>query len=451
MRSVGTLSTVHVAEVAGLGAVLAYVLGVQAAANSGDYELWAALTFVPILVLVSVYLIERASRVEQGPWLLRLLLVAFALKALATVARYWMAFVMYDGVADAGVYHDEGTRLAISYRAGDFTAELSRDFIGTGFIQALTGALYTLTGSSIYVAYAFFAWLGFWGLYFFVLAFRTALPDGDQRRYAVLVLLLPSMLFWPSGLGKEAWMTLGIGLTAVGTARLLRSHRQWLVPLSSGLVATALVRPHITAALFAGIAAAVVLRKSQHPATLLTPLTRAAAIGTVLLVGMVIVNRTAEFLGIGDLSTSNVDAAIAETGESTAQGGSEFEAQQVNSPLMMPWATLSVLFRPFPFEVDSAQALLAAAEGSLLMLLTVMSLRRLRWIAGRLRDYPYLIVCIVYTLLFVYAFSSFANFGILTRQRVQVLPFVLVFLALPRPLHPRGDSAAHRNLQEATR
>ena len=34
--------------------------------------------------------------------------------------------------------------------------------------------------------------------------------------------------------------------------------------------------------------------------------------------------------------------------------------------------------------------------------------------------------------MFVIAFSSFSNFGILTRQRTQVLPLVLVLLVLPR-------------------
>jgi hypothetical protein len=46
-------------------------------------------------------------------------------------------------------------------------------------------------------------------------------------------------------------------------------------------------------------------------------------------------------------------------------------------------------------------------------------------------DTPYLIMAGIYSLLFVYGFSSFANYGILVRQRVQVLPFLLVFVAMP--------------------
>ena len=48
-----------------------------------------------------------------------------------------------------------------------------------------------------------------------------------------------------------------------------------------------------------------------------------------------------------------------------------------------------------------------------------------------MRRSPYLAFCVSYVLLFVVAFSSFGNFGILTRQRVQVFPFFLVLLAVP--------------------
>ena len=39
----------------------------------------------------------------------------------------------------------------------------------------------------------------------------------------------------------------------------------------------------------------------------------------------------------------------------------------------------------------------------------------------------------------VFAFSSVGNFGIITRQRTQVFPFVLVLLALPLPVR-RSES-----------
>ena len=97
---------------------------------------------------------------------------------------------------------------------------------------------------------------------------------------------------------------------------------------------------------------------------------------------------------------------------------------------MIP-AFVTVFFRPFPFEVSTAQGLMSAAEGALLVLLAILSWRRIRSIPRLFRTRPYVAFCVGYVLVFVYAFSSFSNFGILARQRVQALPFLLVFLALP--------------------
>ncbi|MDQ3628148.1 MAG: hypothetical protein M3419_04955, partial [Actinomycetota bacterium] len=307
-----------------------------------------------------------------------------------------------------------------------------------------------VTGPSIFVAYAVFSWLGFWGLYFLYKAFRIGVPDGDPKRYAVLVLLLPSMLFWPSGLGKEAWMTLGIGVFAYGVAKLFAGGSGWLLPLLLGTAATAITRPHITAALFAGLCVAFVLRRSLHPWSYLTPVARMASVVAMVLVGLVVVHQAADFLKVEEVSVSGFEESIDETGEATSQGGSEYDSAAVNSPTDVPLAVITVLFRPFVFEAGNAQLLVAAAEGSLLLLLAFLSLPRLRSLPGRLRRQPYLLFAGTYSLLFIYAFSNFANFGILTRERVQVLPFALIFLALPLVRRPADDVDTHVALPQPT-
>ena len=195
--------------VSGVVIIASYVTLTAWAATGATYEVWSALLFIPLLLLVSLPMLARAGARDPDPRFIRLLVLAFVLKCFSTVARYLMAFVLYDGVADASLYDTEGERLAEQYRDGNFDAEIGRRFVGTGFIRVFTGAIYTVTGPSIYVGYAVYGWLGFWGLYFLYRAFRVAVPDGDAHRYALLVLFLPSMLFWPSGLGKEAFMTFG--------------------------------------------------------------------------------------------------------------------------------------------------------------------------------------------------------------------------------------------------
>ena len=82
------------------------------------------------------------------------------------------------------------------------------------------------------------------------------------------------------------------------------------------------------------------------------------------------------------------------------------------------------------------QMVLAALEGMLLMALLIF---RFRWIINALKSIkrqPYVAMALAYTAMFVVAFSGFANFGLLARERVQLFPLYLVLFAIP----PRAAS-----------
>jgi hypothetical protein len=136
--------------------------------------------------------------------------------------------------------------------------------------------------------------------------------------------------------------------------------------------------------------------------------------------------------------------------ERTSSGGSEFTPASVaDSPLNLPEAAITVLFRPFPTEAHNAQALASALEGAFLMLVVVL---RFRWIAAALRSArttPYLVFAITYTVLFVVGYSTFSNFGILARERVQLYPLFLVLLSVPPADRPTRPDQAMRRREEA--
>ena len=48
---------------------------------------------------------------------------------------------------------------------------------------------------------------------------------------------------------------------------------------------------------------------------------------------------------------------------------------------------------------------------------------------------PFVVLCATYSLLFIVAFSAIGNFGIISRQRSLVYPFVIVLLTLPLGRH----------------
>jgi hypothetical protein len=372
------------------------------------------------------------ARREPDVVVARLLLIAPILKLAMAVARFAVAFVLYDGSADAAVYHDNGVRLSGFFDEGVFAVELGKPFVGGGSIRALTGLLYVVTGPTMLGAFFVFSWIGFWGLYLFYRAFRLAVPDGDHRRYAFMVLLLPSLLFWPSSLGKEAIMTLALGLVAYGSARLLVHRPHGLLIVGLGLVTMGAVRPHVGAMAAVGLTAAFVSRRTPKGAALTAPLTKLVGLILLGLVLVVAVTQTKALLGIDEFNTEALEAARAEVSTRTDEAGSTFTPVATDfEPLRFHVALASVLFRPFPWEAGSAQGTIASLEGLTLLVLFVVGWRRLLGAVRTILRAPYVVMCITYTVLFTYGFSSFANFGILTRQRVQVLPFALVLLALP--------------------
>ena len=70
-------------------------------------------------------------------------------------------------------------------------------------------------------------------------------------------------------------------------------------------------------------------------------------------------------------------------------------------------------------------------ETTIALALCAVSWKRLRNVPSMALRRPYVLFCLVYTGIFAFAWSSFANLGALARQRVQVWPFVLLLLALP--------------------
>ena len=404
------------------------------------YDVWGALWLGPALIAVSVPLLLRFARNEADPRVGRILVFALVLKLLMAVPRYYMVAVLYE-TGDSFRYADTGKELRLAFLQGDFTlAALGSDRrTGTQFVEIVTGVVYTLIGPSFIGGFVFFSWLSFWGLFFFYRAFRAGIPDGDASRYAVLLFFLPSMLFWPSSIGKEAWMTLVLGVTTYGCALLLTRKRGAGIYFTAGIAGVLMVRPHMALLVVAGLGLGYVIRAfgSERGVALgrIRTLIGLTAIG---LVTMLVIRRVSVYFGIDEFNLDAATETLEYAEDQTGQGGSAFVG---GGPSLrhLPMNIVTVLFRPFAFEVNSVATLLAALEGTMLMVLFILALPRLRAIPRRLRKQPYIAYAITYVILFCFMFSAFQNFGILARQRVLVFPLVLVLLALPLQTRRRPD------------
>jgi hypothetical protein len=81
--------------------------------------------------------------------------------------------------------------------------------------------VYLVTGTSRWAGSIVFAWLAFGGRLLMWRALRRAVPEADDKRYLLLLLFFPSLLYWPASIGKEALMMLALGVVSYAAAQLL--------------------------------------------------------------------------------------------------------------------------------------------------------------------------------------------------------------------------------------
>lgn len=398
------------------------------------YDTWAAVLIAPVLLVVSLPFLSRQATKEGDRRIFVFLTIALIVKLAGAFLAYYVAFDVYGGLADANLYYEKGVEISEGFRAGDYDTGLD-NIGGTNFPMFLNGIIFTLIRPTKLGGFLIYAWLAFWGLFFFYRAFLIAVPEGRSRTYAALLFFLPSSVVWTALMGKDPWMVLTLGIAAYGIARIL-SQRTWrgLAIAGLGLWAAAIVRPHVAAMIAVAAAGAYLLARPRPELRQLAVVVKTMGLIAVAVIAVLLVRQADRFLEErGVDADKGVTSALEDSSRGGASGGSLFAPQIIRSPKGVPGAVLTVLFRPFVTEVNTVQGMVAAAEGLFLLGLCVI---RARWIGQALRSVrrrPYIAVALAFTAMFIFAFSSFANFGLLARQRVQLIPLFLVLLSVPPP------------------
>jgi hypothetical protein len=295
-----------------------------------------------------------------------------------------------------------------------------------------TGVVYYLFGRDLIAGFFVYSLIAFAGSYLWYRAAVVAIPFLDRRLFFLLMFFAPSLVFWPAGVGKEALMQFGLGSVALGVAYILtdRMLHGILVALP-GAWLTYAVRAHLLGLTAIALAFSYVLGRRRRLAPEAgTSLFRPIGIVLVVLIAAFAVTQGAKQLHISALSPSSVQQELVATSNSTTQEGSAFQTNVSLSPLHLPQDAITVLLRPFPWEVQSKNQILASLEGIALVGFMFIRRKSLALSLRKLREVPFLFYAWILTLLYVLLFQAFGNFGLLVRERSIVLPALYVLLAL---------------------
>ena len=164
-----------------------------------------------------------------------------------------------------------------------------------------------------------------------------------------LVVVMPSVGFWGGAIGKDAFAVLGTALFC--WALIGGKIKIW--PLIFGTFLMMIVRPHIGILMLVAIGASSVFAKDIAARFRLPLLVGVASVFFIILPSLLLyVGLDAEFLTEGILET------LDDRQDAFADSGSFISL--VDMPLAL--RPFSYLFRPFPFEANSATQLVASLQ-----------------------------------------------------------------------------------------
>lgn len=426
---------------------LGYGLAMAVAVSTTSYDTWGGAVVAAVLAAIFFPVLTRLARQDPDPWMARIFIGAFVVKQIGSYIRYYAVTEVLGG--DAIEYAKAAKVLAPVLRAQDYSSpEWDRyvpDLSGTNSLRLITAIVYNFFGTSFLGGFMVFGALSFIGTYLVFRSYRMAIPEGPHRRFAAMLFLAPTLVFWPSSIGKDAWLVFTIGLTVYGATRMYLLAPGGLILVAAGLAGSGLVRPHITLLLLTSlIIGRVIGRTRRHERGRFRGFVRFVVTAGFLVVAIAFTTaRTQDFFD--SLGDGSITGALDETQRRSSKGSAEFTPARVTSPTGVPLALATVLFRPFPNEAHNQFAQFTSLEGVVLALMTVASARSLMGLPKLVRRYPLVALALVYSLLFVIAFSAVGNFGILARQRSQLYPLFLILLALPRL--PRRPSRRERQAE----
>jgi hypothetical protein len=399
--------------------------------RAGDVLLDPLGTALAVTLVVVIGLAVANSRLPRS--LKNLVYAALALRVVGAAVRYAVLFGVYRGSGDARRYYSRGLEDAASYWALDFSPLLDSSgwwgtkWWGAQFVVFSSSSVLSFLGPSMPGAFLVFSLLAFLGLSGFVLAFRRAYPDVAAVRYARWIWLFPALWYWPSSIGKEAIVLMGLGLAIAGYVG--RNGRINWILLFGGMFFVFAIRPQVAAVVIFSLVIAHWLSLMQGRWTLGRVVQGAVLFGA----GMAGIWLAMQKIGVGGFDVEGVQGYMEDKTGRGAGGGSAIDEVGVGLG-GVPLALVNILVRPFLWEARSLMVLITSLEITLFWVIAWYRrdalLRSLRyWHTDRL-----LRVAIPFIVVYSLTLGMvIANLGIITRQRIFLFPFLFLLLeAAPR-------------------
>ncbi|QED28705.1 hypothetical protein FRD01_15975 [Microvenator marinus] len=313
----------------------------------------------------------------------------------------------------------------------------------TGVMFGLSALVSLFVGDSILSKCLVFSLASFVGKLALYFGLKTQLSPRYHPRAMVAALLIPSVVFWSSGIIKESVAMTGLGFMFYGLSSLIR-HRKpnpyFLVFLSIGMLLTFITKSYVLVVICIAGLGWFLADHFNRNARLTLRLWHLVLISSVAVLAMLGMGRLFPEYSLEEVAQ---ETATLQEAYRRQEGGSSFQVQAVSKEqgirgqiANLPIAIVSTLFRPFFFESRNPAMFVNSLETTLILWLLLLTLHRrgVRPTFQTIISNPFLLFCFGYVLIFAVALGLAAtNLGTLSRYRIPMVPlfWVLVLLLVP--------------------
>jgi hypothetical protein len=327
-------------------------------------------------------------------------------------------FYIYNFGGDASYYWDAPKTMSLTT-----IVDLVKTGSASGVIYLINYIPSNVFQLSFFTGNMLYACLGYFGFLYFFKTIQYIFGDfSELKKLRILgirwfpwIWFLPNLHFWSSGIGKDTILFFSISLFVYSLQNLKTRWIPWLVSIFLALV----IRPHILLFLIVSFGIGYVfdgkLKNYQK-----------AFIGLIFIAGFVLIfDYVLQFVQLESLDSSVIEEYASTKASSLNKAGSGSGIDVSDYPFILKFFTF--LYRPLFFDINGILAMVASFENLILLIFTILVLRRKPIEA--IKKSNFLIKgMIIYFLLGAVAFSLIlGNLGIMLRQKNMFIPIFIVF------------------------
>lgn len=306
-------------------------------------------------------------------------------------------------------------------------------------------ALFYLIGAKSFIITSFivccFSYIGLWKFY----RLLNILYPGYEKGLAYIILFLPSIAFWGSGIMKDSytvssacWITYNFYMVLITRKNVLINAFFLLI----NLFIIINMKPYVILSLLPGIilwlnSAYLKKIKNFFLKLLIFPLLSVV----ILLLGFYVFQNLSSLMGVyGEVDTAIEQAQVIRSDllRSDQYGSNNYDIGKFDGSLVSlisvaPNAIFTALFRPFLWEIGSPTMVFSALENFILIVFTLLTLIRVSplTVLRTLLKEPFLFYCLIFSILFAFGVGiAGTNFGAMVRYKTPLMPFFFSMIYL---------------------